>query len=244
MLVFARIGGLLAAAPVLGTPIAPFQVRALLALAITLILLPTLGDQFPAGLPGPMYPVVLAIEVTVGLLMGFFLTLFLEAVRFTGDLIGRTAGFAAAETFNPDAGTTEGPMGHLFFITAALVFFLIDGHLHLIATLAESYQIVAVGAFTAGPALGAAVGVGLTEVFINALAIALPIEMGVLAITVAEGVIARAVPQINILHISFAVKIIVTLLLLSLALPAVVQFIAVLLAGMNNFVHELLMSLG
>ena len=48
-------------------------------------------------------------EIGTGLIIGFCFGLFMEAVRFAGDLIGRTAGFAAAEFFNPDAGTMEGP---------------------------------------------------------------------------------------------------------------------------------------
>lgn len=242
-LVFCRIVGLLATAPFISGEAAPLRVKAGLALVLTVILYPVV-DHPPPGLPGPGHLLALGRELGVGLSLGFFTNLFVHAVRFGGDLIGRSAGFAAAEAFNPDAGTIEGPVGQLFALSVGLLFFLMDGHLAMIDTLVRSYDLVPVGAWGPGPwALEAAL-VGIDQVFTIAVSFALPIEGAILAVTVAEGVIARAVPQINILMISFAIKILVTLLLLTTALPLAVGFLGVVLVTMHELGHGLLMVMG
>ena len=59
-------------------------------------------------------------------------------------------------------------------------------------------------------------------IFEIALSISLPIEGAVLAITVAEGVIARAVPQINIFAITFG-KNFTVIAILAIGIPAIVM---------------------
>ncbi|TVR43619.1 MAG: type III secretion protein [Planctomycetota bacterium] len=234
-LVFARIGAIFVTAPILGGGQVPFQVKALITLALTIAIMPSLGPEFQQGIPGPFYPLALVKEVVTGLAIGFCFGLFLEAARFAGDLVGRTAGFAAAEFFNPDAGTMEGPLGALFFTTIALLFFVLNMHLALIAIFAQSFVFIPIGGLALGPHFGEVVHQGLQQTYIIALTIALPLEAAVLAITVSEGVIARAVPQINILHITFAVKILTTMALITVAMPAVITFMGVILNMAQQF---------
>lgn len=243
-LVFARIGAIFVSAPILSGGQIPFQVKALITLALTLAMLPALGNELTAGIPGPLYPLALIKEVATGLAIGFCFNLFLEAVRFAGDLIGRTAGFAAAEMFNPDAGTMEGPLGALFFVAVALLFFIMDMHLAFIGMLVQSFAIIPLGGMAMGPHFGEVVSVGLTHIYQIALTIALPLEAAVLAITVAEGVIARAVPQISILHITFAVKILTTMALLSVGIPAIVLVMAMVLNTAQDFTFAFMRAMG
>lgn len=243
-LVYARIGGIFVAAPILSGPMVPMQIKALLTLAITIAVLPALGPEMATGVPGPLYPLVLLQELGIGLAIGFCFSLFLEAVRFAGDLLGRTAGFAAAEYFNPDAGTMEGPLGSLFYTTMVLVFFAIDGHLEIIAALARSYAMVPPGAGELGPHFAEAVSTGISRVYEIALTIALPIEGAILAIVIAEGVVARAVPQINILQMTFAIKILTTMSLIIVGIPAIIAFMGLILGMAHYFTFSFLVALG
>ena len=243
-LVFTRFSAIFIAAPILGGGQIPFQVKALISLALTIAVMPSLEPSLREGIPGPLYVLAILRELGTGLAIGFCFGLFMEAVRFAGDLIGRTAGFAAAEFFNPDAGTMEGPLGSLFYITVALLFFAIDAHLTLIAMLSQSFVIIPLGGLTIGPHWGEVVSSGLTMIFEIALSISLPIEGAVLAITVAEGVIARAVPQINILAITFAVKILTVIALLAIGIPAIIMFMGFVLALAQDFAFGFIQASG
>ena len=63
--------------------------------------MPSLDPSLREGIPGPLYALAVIRELGTGFAIGFCFGLFMEAVRFAGDLIGRTAGFAAAEFLIP-----------------------------------------------------------------------------------------------------------------------------------------------
>ena len=244
LFIFCRIAGLFVAAPVIGGQYVPMRAKALAAIAITMILLPDQMNNIP-NLMGNDYTFIIYLgrEFLVGACMGMLLNLYFQAVHFGGDLIGRTAGYAAAESFNPALGEMGGPIGELMHIILVLLFFLGDGHLFVIASLHMSYDMVAVGQFASGPALNGAVNHAAQQLFTIGLALAFPVLSSTLAVTVAEGVIARAVPQINILMISFATKIMVFLVVMYTGLPVVVAFMGLVIQTMQSFLIKVMPSL-
>ncbi len=243
-LLFARFVGMFVAAPVINGGYVPLKVKALLAMALTLLVLPLVRPALASDLGTLAYALLIVKELAVGLTLGFFLLLFFIAVRFGGDIIGRGAGFAAAEIFNPDTSSRNGPIGQFFFLLFALLFVYADGHLQIIACLCTSFEVVPVGSFEPGPYLGRAVAQGCDQLYRVALALALPFQGALLAITVSEGVIARAVPQINILHITFATKILSTMTMLVISLPLAVTFLGVVLGMAYDFVGGLMRAMG
>jgi flagellar biosynthetic protein FliR len=182
-------------------------------------------------------------EFLVGMSMGILLNLFFQAVHFGGDLIGRTAGYAAAESFNPSLGDMGGPIGELMHIVLVMIFLLTNGHLFFIASLDLSYVMVPIGSFAVGHSLTLVVNEAANQLFTIGLALAFPVLSSTLAVTVAEGVIARAVPQINILMISFATKILVFLVIMLTGLPVVVAFMALVIHAMQAFLLKAMPSL-
>lgn len=236
VLVLARIGALLVSAPVLGGPYAPGSVKALLTVAIGMAVMPGLPAMPVPGLDLG-FLLQLAREVLVGLSLGFVVNLIFHGVRAGGELINRHAGFSAAENFDPDADIGAGPMGDLFHMLLVLLFFAADLHLQLIATLVRSFAIIPLGTGGVGPAFGEVLAHGLGEMWMIAIALSFPVLTAVMLLTVAEGVITRAVPQINVLHISFAVKILVSVMVVYAALPAAVAFLGTIL-GLAQSIGE------
>jgi flagellar biosynthesis protein FliR len=244
LLVFARIVALFAVGPVLGASNVPPQVKALLATALTAIVVPTqLAQQPPPPLDG-RFVVLLVQEVLVGLTLGFFIDLFMQAIRFGGDLINRHIGFAAGEYFNPDLEDVSSPIGDLFYITAALLFVITNGHHFFITAMSSSYSVVPLGGFAPTPQLYAAMVSGSQQLYVIALTVSFPLLGITLALTLAEGVIVRAVPQINFMHFGFAVKILIGMMVLWAGIPAAVAFLAMVLAAMQEAGYALLKVMG
>jgi flagellar biosynthetic protein FliR len=242
-LVFTRIVGFILTVPVLSVGMNPTVLKASLAILLTVLVLPVIGWEI--GTPAPTittggYVMGLIGEFALGLMLGWFVDLYFQAVRFGGDLIGRTAGYAAAEIFNPDAGGTEGPVGAMFATAIALLFLLGDGHLHVLTALTRSFELAPPGDWRPHPGLAEAARHATNDVFEIGLVLAMPVISAVLAVTVAEGVISRAVPQINILHLTFATKIVVFLIVTYTGLPAAVAFLAVVLETMYALMQDLL----
>lgn len=239
LLVLARIGGLLWVAPILGDLRVPMVAKAGLSLGLALVLTP-LVRWSPGTANGGWYVLALMTETGLGLAIGFVYHLFFEVVRFGGDLIGRTAGFSASEMFDPDTAEMTGPLGDLFHFTLALLFLATDGHHQLIAALGRSLQLVPPGAAGLAPGLPGALA-GLTQAsFLYALGLSLPIFVGLMALTVVDAVVARAVPQVNIMHITFITKMLAALALLHIGLPSALAFFGLILGGAYQALSKIL----
>jgi flagellar biosynthetic protein FliR len=239
VLVMARVGALFFSAPLIGGPFVPTRVKSLLTLAIGVILLPGLAPVLPANLPlDGRYLLMLAQELATGATIGFACTCIFEGVRAGGELINRYAGFTAAENFDPESGVGEGPIGDLLLIGMVMTFLAADGHLHLIATVSASFTAVPVGAWSMSPQLLLVAAAGVDQCGALACMISFPVLAVILLITVAEGVLSKAVPQINILFMSFAVKILVAMLVLYAGMPAMVAF----MGASINAIHRLVGS--
>ncbi len=236
VLVMARIGALFFTAPLIGGPFVPARVKTLLTLAISVVLLPTLGPVLPARLPlDGRYLLMLAQELATGATIGFACTCIFEGMRAGGELINRYAGFTAAENFDPESGVGEGPIGDMLLVGMVMVFLAADAHLHLIATVAASFAVVPMGSWTMTPQLLSLAAAGTDQCMAVACMVSFPVLAVILLITVAEGVLSKAVPQINIMFMSFSVKILVSLLVLYVGMPATVAFMGLSI----NAIHRL-----
>lgn len=242
-IIFTRIVGLFVSAPIIGGRFAPMRVKAMLALAITICILPNQIDRVPEYMNDHWsYMLALVREFMVGATMGILMNLYFSAIRFGGDLVGRTAGYAAAEIFNPAIDEMEGPIGKFFELIMVLLFLMGDGHLYFIAALHTSFAVIPIGSWSMTTELHQASLYAAKQMFTIALAIAFPVLSTTLAVTVAEGVIARAVPQINILMISFALKIMVFMIVMYTGLPLVVAFIGLVIQAMQRFINMVILS--
>ncbi len=237
VLVMARIGALFFTAPLIGGPFVPPRVKTLLSLAISVLVLPTLGPAMPANLPvDGRYLLMLAQELATGATIGFACTCIFEGVRAGGELINRYAGFTAAENFDPESGVGEGPIGDMLLIGMVMIFLGANAHLELIAVVSTSFAAVPVGAWQMSPQLLQLAATGTDQCMAMACMVSFPVLAVIMLITVAEGVLSKAVPQINILFMSFAVKILVSLLVLYVGMPATVAFMGASINAINRLV--------
>jgi len=245
VLVMARVGALFFTAPLLGGPFVPPRVKSLMTLAISVLLLPGVLALHPQTIPADgRFLLMLAQELATGAVIGFACTCIFEGVRAGGELINRYAGFTAAENFDPESGVGEGPIGDMLLIGMVMVFLGADAHLHLLASVARSFEAVPIGSWSMQPQLLHLAAAGTGQCMAIASAVSFPVLAVIMLITVAEGVLAKAVPQINILFMSFAVKILVALLVLYAGMPAIVAFMGTSIVAMQALVGSSIRAMG
>ncbi len=244
VLVMARVGALFFTAPLIGGPFVPSRVKTLLTLAIGVLLMPTVEPLLPAEMPTDLrYVLMLAQELAVGASVGFACTCIFEGVRAGGVLINRYAGFTAAENFDPESSVGEGPVGDLMLIGMVMVFLAADTHLHLIAIISTSFAAVPVGAWNMSPQLLHMAASGTDLCVATACMISFPVLAVIMLIVVAEGMIAKAVPQINILFISFSVKILASILVLYAGMPAMIGFMGMAINAIHRLVDASIVAI-
>ena len=224
---FLRVSALMLAAPVFSSAQIATRVRIILALAIAALIAPLLPAP-PAVDPLSALGVLLALrEIAVGLAMGFVMQVVFGAVVVAGHSIAMSMGLGFAMSVDPQNGVQVPVVSQLKVVLATLLFLAIDGHLMLLAAVADSFAVLPV-ASSAPPAAVVATG---SQLFASALLLGLPTLTAILIINVAFGVITRAAPQLNIFAVGFPVTIIAGFLFMMLALPT-------FMAAMQRFLRQ------
>jgi flagellar biosynthetic protein FliR len=179
--------------------------------------------------PFGLYFVFLLIgEAIVGIIIGFYLTLIFSAFSTAGQFFSLQMGFGASETFDPLAQIENPLMGQYLNLVAMLVFLSIGGFSELfLGGFWRSIQ--SISAYSLVTGRDAVVGTllrGLSQVFLDAIVISMPI-LGTLFLTsLATGLISKAAPQINILTEGFPISITVAFVLIMATMPFMVEAFA------------------
>ncbi len=215
-LVSVRVAAAIALAPILGPATIPATVRLFIAVGLAVGLVAAVpATANVAALASPAALAVAAFgELMIGAAMAFGFFVAWAATQIAGRALDVQIGFGAAAVLSP---TTQAPMpllGSVLGMAAVFVFLAMDGHHVLMRALAASLASMPPGTFPFSldwPALLAHSGV----MFAYALAIAAPVMFVLFLIDIAMAVMARSMPQLNVFVLSFAVKIVVGLMLLA-----------------------------
>ncbi len=214
---FVRVLALVAAAPVLGHRAVPARVKIGLALLITILLVPSLPPGPPLDDPDAF--LLLVQQLLVGIALALSMHVAFAAVALAGDVIGLQMGLSFATFIDPQHSGQTPMLGMFLGLLATLVFFAVDGHLMLIAALAESFSAAPVAAAPLpGSGWNSLVAWG-GEIFRIGLHLALPVLAAMLAVNLALGVLMRAAPQLNLFAVGFPITLIVGFLMLALLIP-------------------------
>lgn len=219
-MVLVRTSGLMLATPVFGTSEVPVQVRALLALALALLIAPAqlaaASLQAPATLPALL--VLVAGELLVGLALGLAITILVSGVQLAGQIIGQTSGLALADVFNPTLDTSIPLFSQFLHMLALAIYLLIGGHRLLMGGLLETFAAIPPGHATAAVDLASICTSLLTESFSLGLRVAAPATLALLLATLVMGLVTRTLPQLNILVFGFGLNVLATFGVLALSL--------------------------
>jgi flagellar biosynthetic protein FliR len=243
LVLISRIGGLLAALPVLSGRAVPAKVKLALVLALGVLLAPIV--PLPAV---PYDPIVLAAglvsEMVIGLAIGLAVRLFFGALELAGEVIGVQMGFGVVQLFDPTTAEQTPIIGQYFTLLATLIFLSLNGHLLLVATIISSYEsIPAFGASLTG-SMGEAILRLAQNMFVVGLKLAVPVLVIILLINLLLALLGRAVSQINVFVLSFPVTIAGGLAVMSLSAPFVTELLVREIERLQFTIDELLRALG
>lgn len=206
LLVSVRVATATALTSVLGPTQIPAPARVILVLAISALLISALSVPGTAIVSLASLVMAIAGEVFIGLAFAFGFMAAYAATQIAGRILDTQIGFAAAAILNPATQTVSPVLANLFGMVGIAVFLALDGHLLLIKALSLSLQAMPPGSSLSAetwPSILTHSGVS----FVFALALAGPI-MGLLLLSdVAMAALARSMPQLNVLVLGFAVKI-------------------------------------
>ena len=139
-LVLSRVSGLVMTAPIFGTNDVPMQVRGLLAVALSVLVMPMVWGQSLVP-PGNLinYLVIVGAEVLVGFTLGMAVNILISGIQVSANVIGQMSGLQMAEVYNPTSDTTGPVFAQIMFYVTMAVFVLIGGHRKLLGALLDTF---------------------------------------------------------------------------------------------------------
>jgi flagellar biosynthesis protein FliR len=224
LLVLARVSAFFVTWPVLSMGNVPPFVKALLALAVTLILFPLVGwrTMDPQFIQDEFIFLVVK-EAFVGILMGFVARMFFFAIETGGLMISDALGLSNAQILNPVADARTTVIDQFYMILVTMFYLLINGHHYFVAGLFKSFELVPVNQLTVSLLTLGHSGEIVHAIVLMGLKLAAPIVISLFAMNIALGVVGRAVPQMNVLTTSLSVNIILGLFLMFISLPMAIN---------------------
>lgn len=207
--VLARLSGLFLFAPLLTSIGMPATVRALFAVAMALVVYPTINHvgYFPETLELVTLVPIIASELALGATIGLFVSIPLMAVQLAGLIIEQQMGLSLAEQFNPTLDISAGVLGQGLYMTTVASFIYIGGVEFMFGALVHTFNNLPVGGFAASMAPVDLFTGLLTSAFSLAFRVALPVLTIIALETVAIGFIMKTVPALNIMSVGFPMRI-------------------------------------
>ena len=235
-----RTAALVGSMPVFSGAQTPMRFKAALALVFSLVVFPVVEPFLPKM---PFEPwslaLLLAREVTLGVMVGFVARLIFTAVEFGGTIIGYQMGFAAANVFDPQNQRQVSLMSQFQNVFAILIFMALNGHFLLLQAMVESYRLLPPGSedFSgrAIPYLLELTG----RMFVLGVKFSAPILAVLLLSGLILGVMARVFPQLNVFMLSYPVNIGLAFLVMGLTLNMVAGLLSREFTNLGGQVMEL-----
>jgi flagellar biosynthetic protein FliR len=246
VLVLLRTGACVAMFPVFGGDTVPFQVKAALSLVLAAVLFPVVrGFLAPQLLPASVMGlgVAAAGELMVGFALGFAVQMLMAGAELAGHMIGYQMGFGIVSVIDPQSQQESSLMAELMNLLTLLVFLCVNGHHIFLRAMAASFEIVPPGALALKGALCQLMMKQGGQIFLLAIKMGAPVIAALLFVTLGFALLSRAVPQLNVLVLSFPVSIVVGLIFfglsLELSMPLMERQIEGLSVGMTQILRAM-----
>ena len=234
-LVFLRVGAIIMFMPVFDSKSIPVFFKIALAFTTSNVLFPLL-DLDPLPVLNNVYAMGIKVmgEILIGLVIGFSVKLIFAGIQLAGQLAGYQMGMALANIMDPSTSQQVPILAQFTNLFALLIFIAINAHHWFIKALTYSFQTV--------PPLNVNFGGSLMEhlikmsgnMFVIGIQVGAPVIAALLVTSVAFGLIARTVPQMNVFIVAMPLKIGIGLLFLGFSLPYFSTFLEKIFGGLGQ----------
>lgn len=224
LLIWGRMAGFFVTAIPFASNSVPVQIKIWLAASLAFLVF-MVAYQQPVPVSSSLFGYVLQFggELLIGCVLGFITQIVFAVFQLAGQMLDMQIGFGMVNVIDPQSGIQVPLLGNFQYVLALLCFFAVNGHHVLLSGLIKSYQLLPIGG---GAHLNNNVCAFIFNLagamFADAFKLALPVLGALFIADLVVGIIARAVPQVNVFIVSMPFKIGLGLGLMMIAIPALV----------------------
>lgn len=234
MLVFFRVVSVLWLVPLLSSRYVSVIFKAGLSLLIAFLLYGSVNITIDVLKDPFSFAILVVREVFIGITISFIVKIIFSSVSVAGDIISLQTGFSFARFMDPFTMTQVSVLEQIKNTLAIMIFFAIDAHYIVFQAIAVSFKTLPIGAATFKEPLLHYIINSTTKVFSLGFKIGAPIIVTLFLVELSFGMLARMIPQINIFIEGVPIKILITMILLTVSLSFIAPVIAGLFKGMDT----------
>lgn len=206
-LYLARTSAMLLFMPLIGSGASFYGYKVSLVASVTMVLFTSQGIPLVEVDSWMHFGLLMLRELVIGTSLAFIFHIVVMGLRVGSEMVGNEMAFTMANSVDPASGESMPLLSRmnetLFFLTLLSM----NGHHWIMRALAESYERAPVGSMAYGGNLPDTIVTLFTQLFSAGLAFAAPIVVLLMMISLTIGLIARAVPQVNILDLGFSLRV-------------------------------------
>jgi flagellar biosynthetic protein FliR len=226
LLIFLRVGAILFSAPIIDNKSIPVLFKIGLAISISLLMYPVLKID-TAGFEGPLiyFFFKVMVEIAIGFIIGLTVHTIFAGIQLAGQIAGFQMGISIANVMDPATSMQIPILAQFTNIFAVLIFLSTNMHHWFFRALAESFALIPpLGYRFNGPLLQPIIEL-TANIFVVGVKVGAPVMSALLLSSVALGLLARTVPQMNIFVVAMPAKILIGLFFLGIELPFLSAFL-------------------
>lgn len=241
ILIFFRVAAILMSMPIMNSTSIPLLFKFGLALSASIVLFPLLNlNVFPVLTNLSSFVVGAVGEILLGVIIGMAVNLIFVGLQIAGQLSGYQMGMALAEVIDPADGEQIPLLAQFFQIFAFLIFLTVNAHHWFLRALADSFHLL--------PPLGFKLSGSVIEqlmhvagnMFVIAIKVGAPVIAALLLTTIALGLVARTVPQMNVFFVAMPLKIMIGLMFVGFSLPYLSSFLNAVFRKLGDMIFVLI----
>jgi len=227
MMVLTRISAFFIVLPVFGWKSIPVRIKVAITVLVTIFFSMITPSAIEPGEVSLLEAILLLVnEATYGLALGLIVYLVFATVKFSGRIIERQMGLAMAQILDPLTGEQAQPLGMLLETIFILLFLSANGHHMFLLIISRSYEAFPAGNIPTIAVLASGIIKAGSTLLMAGLRLSAPILAAFLVLMVALAVLARIVPEMNILFISLPLRVGLGLLMAAIFVPFINGFVA------------------
>jgi flagellar biosynthetic protein FliR len=240
-----RMGGIMFTVPVFGSTMVKPQLRMAFAILLGAVLYPfvppvPLTYQYDA-----LYLIILILrELLIGIAIGTLTSTLFTGVQMGGYLLDFQMGFSMVNVMDPETGGSFSYISQVQNVLTILIFIAVGGPRLILEAMNFSYTVIPPGIFDyhSNAFLYAVTLMG--KVFIIAITLTSPPLIVLMVTNAILGVMARIIPQINLIVVGFPIKIAVGLIMFVLSLQFFYIAFEKVMYNYFRYIRELMIIMG
>jgi flagellar biosynthetic protein FliR len=225
-LIMTRLSGFFLFLPVFSWKAVPMRLRVATVVLLSICFTIWTGYQPVVTSMNVVQMILLLLqEATYGLALGLIVYIIFSIVKVAVRIIEREMGLAMAEIIDPLTGEGMQPLGGLVDMIFILLFLSVNGHHLLLLIITRSYETFPVGTIPSIQVMTDGLISASSIMFIAGLRMAAPMMAAFMVMLVVLGIVARVVPEMNVLFVSMPVRVGLGLIMIVVFVPFLQEFL-------------------